>query len=141
MAINNDYTDKAEWQRGYDYGIVGIKEALDNAENKTKQGYYIATRIFNKKMAEEHYTKNRKSDDFLAGMETAIQTEFQNRWETAPAEPIRVEMNAGGIPGLVGMHFPAGIPPNQINKTPIKKLKPVVLVKINEHDTDELEIL
>ena len=92
MAINRNYTDKAEWQRGYDIGHEGIVKALDENPNKTKQGIYIAGRMFNKKMADEHVKKDRKSDDFLAGMETATQEEFQNQWMSAPDEqPSRFE--------------------------------------------------
>jgi hypothetical protein len=114
MAINENYKDKAEWQRGYDIGHNGVVKALDETVNKTKQGYYIATRTFNKKMAEEHVTQNMKSDDFLAGMETAIQREFQKRWESAPVEQPTV-FSVMGMEGLVGVHIPSGIPPANPN--------------------------
>jgi len=146
MAINTKYTDKAEWQRGYDYGLPGIKEALDNAENKTKQGIYVAGRIFNKKMAEEHVNKNRKSDDFLAGMETAIQTEFQSRWKNAPAEQVTINPVAG-MNGLFQVSYPAGSPHPFIKTTPIKKLAKVPFPPTPntdyaplDLDPDELEI-
>jgi len=106
MAINRNYTDKSEWQRGYDYGHDGIVKALNENPNKTKQGIYIAGRMFNKKMAKENVTDNPKSNDFLAGMETAIQEEFQTRWQNAPAEPITFS-NVAGMPGLIRMNVPA----------------------------------
>jgi hypothetical protein len=130
MAINETYTDKSEWQRGYDYGHEGIVKALDENPNKTKQGIYVAGRMFNKKMANEHVTKDLKSDDFLAGMETAIQKEFQERWAFAPVEQPTI-FSVPGMDGLVGIHVPARIPMNDpnteqtvselIEKKPIKK--------------------
>lgn len=128
MAINETYTDKAEWQRGYDYGLEGIIKALDDNPNKTKQGIYVAGRMFNKKMANEHVTKDRKSDDFLAGMETAIQTVFQERWGYAPVDQPAI-FSVPGMGGLVGIHIPAEIPNSNLipestvpaKKAPVKK--------------------
>ncbi len=60
-------------------------------------------------MAAEHYTTNRKSDDFLNGMETAIQEEMQTRWSNAPAERPTI-LSVAGMPGMIGMHIPAPIP-------------------------------
>jgi hypothetical protein len=111
MAINRNYTDKAEWQRGYDIGHEGIVKALDENQNKTKQGIYIAGRMFNKKMADEHVTKDLKSDDFRAGMETATQEVFQEQWINAPNEQPTI-FSVPGMDGLVGMHIPGGMPSN-----------------------------
>ena len=118
MGINRNYKDKAEWQEGYNTGRVGIAKALSEAETKTKQGYYVASRMFNKKMADEHVHKNPKSDDFLAGMETAIQEEFQKWWESAPPERPSV-FPVMGMPGVVGVHIPSV--PKSANPKPEEK--------------------
>ncbi len=110
MAINRNYTNKEEWDKGYEEGKTGAIKALDESGYKTKQELYVALRMFNKKMAKEHYTDNRKSDDFRAGMETAVQEELEKRWGTVPAEQPKITFNAGGIPGLVGFQIPAGTP-------------------------------
>jgi hypothetical protein len=128
MAINRNYTDKAEWQRGYDLGHAGITEALSENPNKTKQGIYIVGRTFNKKMAKEHVTDDLKSDDFLAGMETATQEVFQEQWANAPIEQPTI-FTVPGMVGLVGIHVPARIPTSnqeidQTSSEPVEK-KPV----------------
>jgi len=119
MTINEKYTDKAEWQRGFDYAHAEAVKAFDAIQNKTKQGYYIGGRLFNKRMAAENITRDHKSDDWLAGADTAIHLEFVRRWEGAPDEQPAI-FSVMGMGGLVGVHVPAEIPINTVSE-PIKK--------------------
>jgi hypothetical protein len=132
MAINNNFTDKSEWENGKEYGIKIINDEYAKTRPATKQDAYRITFEFiqnNKKNIKEF------SDSFVAGMDTTIQLEFQKRWDELPAAKPTIS-SVAGMPGLVQVTYPAGTAPRQIKKTPVKKLKPIEHIKNTEPPLD-----
>jgi hypothetical protein len=119
MAINTDYTDKAEWEKGIDYGTKIINEEYERTKPATKQDLHRITLLF---IQNNRNNIKTYSNDFVAGMDTAIQTELQKRWDTLPAAQPVISPVAG-MKGLFQVSYPPGTIPAPIKKTPIKILK------------------